>query len=73
MSKTRLSLLFLTGLLIGWLAYRCAPTPIEHEGYRFELPMDFEEAVSQFGLDSLSPWMAVRYDERGWLKLIVAF
>lgn len=69
MSSTRLSLLLLTLLLIGWLAYRCAPTRIEHEGYRFELPMDFEEAVTQFGLDSLSVRLAVRFDERGWLTV----
>jgi hypothetical protein len=31
--------------------------------------MDFEEAVSQFGLDTLSVRLAVRFDERGWLKM----
>lgn len=67
MSKTRLFPLLLTLILISWLVYRCTPTKIEHEGYRFELPMDFEEAITQFGMDSLNPQMAVRFDDRRWL------
>jgi hypothetical protein len=55
MAKKKIFFLLLTLLSIDWLVYRGAPTPIEHDGYRFELPMDFGEAVSQFDLDYPKP------------------
>jgi|GEM_PF-1015573 hypothetical protein len=66
MTKKKIFFLFLL-LLVGWIGYRCSPTKIEHEGYEFMLPDDFDEAVAQAGLKKISPRMAVSYDDRGWL------
>ncbi len=66
MTKKKIFFLLLL-LSVGWIGYRNSPIKIEHEGYTFLLPDDFDEAVAHAGLKKISPRMAVSYDDRGWL------
>ncbi len=64
-------------LLLAGILYlrtdRCevAVTKVAHYRYAFNLPMSFSKAIQYFDLDSVSRRTALRYDERGWLKVKV--